>query len=61
VRLCRLDIRTKLTNRANSWAEEVGVHGNTHFMMANATINVTNIVADYAGSVQTVSIQVRLR
>ena len=47
-----LDIREKLTDRANAWAKEVGCERNVHFMMSNATVSLSNILSTYPGKVR---------
>jgi hypothetical protein len=49
----RLDIRVKLTERANAWAAEVGCESNVHFMMSNGTVSFSNILSNYPGKVRT--------
>jgi len=52
-----MEIRKKLVDRGALWAREVGVDSSVKFMTANATISLSNVLADYPGTVHRVSIQ----
>lgn len=51
-----LDVRDRLVDRAQQWAEELNLSGNVHFLTANATIAFRSLVATYPGPLAYVSI-----
>ncbi|URE09297.1 Putative methyltransferase [Musa troglodytarum] len=50
-----LEIRQKLVERSQFWAEELGL-ANIHFMFANATVSFEPLVSTYPGPLMLVSI-----
>ncbi|URE09299.1 Putative methyltransferase [Musa troglodytarum] len=52
-----LEIRQKLVERSQFWAEELGL-ANIHFMFANATVSFEPLVSTYPGPLMLVSILV---
>ena len=52
-----MDIRSKLVERSNKWAELLGLGSNLHYYTTNATVSFETVLRSYPGRVDFVSVQ----
>lgn len=52
-----LEIREPIVERALQWSEKLGLDAHVHFMLANATVSIGELVASYPGEVSLVCVQ----
>ena len=52
-----MDIRSKLVERSNKWAELLGLSSNLHYYTTNATVSFETVLRSYPGRVDFVSVQ----
>ena len=50
-------IREKLVERANRWAELIQLGGRVHFAFCNATISMRTLLGSYPGQLDLVTVQ----